>query len=164
MTQSLPRRWGSPSVDNSSRRGEQPQQAPGQTTVNQSTSPPFPLAAAAAPFCSLCAAPSSISTPLLRSVPTPPNLRPGRNLAVNIMAVAISQGLNWVAVAAAAYINERCNCRYGLLITVAATLVQANIISCCVAPNNNQAALDSFYLICNYHNDNYMTAQWHETN
>ncbi|KAJ4946897.1 hypothetical protein JOQ06_008940, partial [Pogonophryne albipinna] len=35
VTQSLPKRCGSPSADNSSRRGEQPQQATGQTTVNQ---------------------------------------------------------------------------------------------------------------------------------
>lgn len=49
MTQSLPRRWGTPSVDNSSRRGEQPQRAAGQTTVNHSTSPVFPLLVAAVP-------------------------------------------------------------------------------------------------------------------
>lgn len=49
VTQSLPRQWGSPSADNSRRWGEQPQQAPGQTTVNQSTSPLFPLLVATTP-------------------------------------------------------------------------------------------------------------------
>lgn len=52
----------------------------------------------------LCA-PRRLPFPLLflrRSVSTQPNLRPGPELAVNIMAVAISRGLEWVAAAAVA--------------------------------------------------------------
>lgn len=78
MTQSLPRRWGSPSADNSSRRGEQPLQAPGQTTVNQSNSPLF--FGGNSPS-SLRASVSTISVSLLRSRPTEGNsglnLQPG---------------------------------------------------------------------------------------
>lgn len=72
MTQSLPRQRGRPSADNSSRRGEQPQQAPGQTTVNQSTSPLLPLFVAPAPPLDVSLLPST-STPLLHSVHTPEN-------------------------------------------------------------------------------------------